>query len=285
MTKSIREIAEVGEWEISKSNLQIAEIIGKGSFGCVHSAIWRGTPVAVKLLPNEFVSVECMPEFRTELDTLSRLHHPNIVQLLGACTINAPYMIVMEHLPYTLETHIHLLSNEEKKSIAIDVVRGIAYMHNRSPDYIIHRDLKPSNILLTNSKKAKLADFGISMLQKDKTLMYNMTGETGSYRYMAPEVMRHESYNYQVDIWAIGMLLYFLFEEIPYYTLTQTMLLRKISNYETPEFYTCKNKQIRRICTNCWLVPTMRPDSLELLPMIDAISFETSKKKSKFLCW
>ena len=265
---TLREIAEHGEWEVSRRHLQLGKMIGEGSFGCVYNAMWRGTPVAAKLLP-DVVSNECMLEFRTELDTLSRLHHPNIVQLLGACTIEEPYVILMEHMPHTLASAT--LTDLEKVSVAIDILRGLAYMHNRSPDYIIHRDLKPTNILLTVSKKAKLADFGISMLQKDKTTMYAMTGETGSYRYMAPEVLRHESYNYQVDVWSFGMILYYMFEEVPFLQYDLHSMIVSIANYKTPAFFTCDNKQVRNICCMCWKIASERPEALDLLPLVEKI--------------
>eukprot|EP00873_Tetraselmis_striata_P037854 jgi/Tetstr1/458118/TSEL_004286.t1 len=112
--------------------------------------------------------------------------------------------------------------------IALDAARGMNYLHTRKPSPIIHRDLKPGNFmiggsvysskssLVQNTGVVKIADFGLS-----KTLptslanhddQYKMTGETGTYRYMAPEVFRHEPYNAKVDVYSFAMLCFELFE-------------------------------------------------------------------------
>jgi len=268
--KSIREISELGEWEIPRSELAIQGTLGRGSFGLVKMATWRGTPVAAKILDEESA---VNAEFRCELDTLTRLHHPNIVQLLGACTLSNPYIIVMELMPSTLEAHIPTLKSSERRSVSLDIARGLAYIHNRTPDFIIHRDLKPSNILLTASKKAKLADFGISMLHKDKSDVYNMTGETGSYRYMAPEVLRHEKYNYKVDIWSFGMVLLHVYTcESPYQDVVFQDMIREIANYKLPKFNLRKvDPEIQLVLTSCWNTPNSRPEALDLVSLIQCL--------------
>ena len=96
-----------------------------------------------------------------EFDIMTKLHHPNIVQFLGY--INDPFIIVMEYIPkLDLMSNIRSLTKKEKISITKDILRGLAYIHNRKPHNLIHRDIKPTNILLTNSKVAKISDFGLS---------------------------------------------------------------------------------------------------------------------------
>jgi len=212
--KSLQEISYDGEWEINKKELFIKETLGKGSFGVVKKGHWRGTEVALKILQDENVDYT---EFIMEMNILSRLHHPNILQLLGSSTTTSPYIIVMEYMKNNnLEKQNYLLNDEQKLDVLKDISRGLAYLHNRKPQCIIHRDLKPSNILLTQSYKAKIADFGISCLQVNSNESYKMTGETGTYRYMAPEVLKHQDYSCKVDIWSFGMILYYMFVDIPY---------------------------------------------------------------------
>lgn len=212
------------EWEVTHQELDVKQQIGKGSFGIVRLAIWRGTDVAVKIL-NNHDDIDTT-EFDTEMTIISKLHHPNVLQYLGSCASQKPYIIVMEHMSNgSLQDHINGPSNTTftynmKIDIVKDIAKGLAYLHNRRPQCIIHRDLKPSNILLTVSYKAKIADFGISSLQAKSNEIYQMTGETGTYRFMAPEVMKHSKYSTKVDIWSFGMVIYNIFVEYPYLSLS-----------------------------------------------------------------
>tara|TARA_B100000405_G_scaffold301794_2_gene263787 strand:- start:39 stop:689 length:651 start_codon:yes stop_codon:yes gene_type:complete len=143
-----------------------------------------------------------------------------------------PFAIVLEYMHNgSLERFVkrgknkkYRLSDNQKFGIIKDIARGISYLHNRKPIGIIHRDLKPSNILLSRSFTAKIADFGISALKATPAENYAHTGETGTYRYMAPEVLRSQSYNCKVDIWSFGMLVYAMFVEIPFTGFTSDMM-------------------------------------------------------------
>lgn len=102
--------------------------------------------------------------------------------------------------------------------MCLDCARGMTYLHCRSPQPVIHRDLKPNNLMITNPR-LKIGDFGLSKtlsvrnrLPQDMSQAYNLTGETGSYRYMAPEVFRHEYYGTPVDVYAFSMIAYQMFQ-------------------------------------------------------------------------
>ena len=81
-------ISEDGEWEVERNDIEIKQKMGFGSFGVVYEASWRKTPIAVKIL--DLAKDIDVSEFRTELIALTKLHHPNILQLMGACTIEKP---------------------------------------------------------------------------------------------------------------------------------------------------------------------------------------------------
>ena len=85
--------------------------------------------------------------------------------------------------------------------IALDIADGMAYLHSQA---ILHRDLKPSNVLHTNNKRAKISDFGMSVALTGQEL----TAETGTYRWMAPEVIKHESYSSNADVYSFGIVLW-----------------------------------------------------------------------------
>lgn len=214
------------DWEIHKENIIILNELGKGEFGTVYLAEWNKTPVVVKIM-NDNILEEKKSLFVKELDIMTRLHHPNILQILGY--IREPFGIVMEYINNgELLDYINKnkwLKLKKKIQIAIDILRGLAYLHNRKPNILIHRDLKPQNILMTPSGIPKIGDFGISRFfeNEKKKQSYNniedclfdkdKTTPVGSKRYWAPEIEKGDkNYNYKVDIWSTGVILYELFE-------------------------------------------------------------------------
>ena len=218
LERRVSELSNEGEWEIRIEDMFMQDKIGQGAFGCVHLATWRGTEVAIKILEGNDGDLQ---QFYTEITVMTRLHHPNILQVLGCSTKQGQWMLVFENMCNgSLLPHVRsrrdVLTHMQKIIILKDIAKGLAYLHNRQPFAVIHRDLKPSNILLTNSMNAKIADFGISSIRPIVDEYYQMTGETGSYRYMAPEVLKSEKYNCKVDVWSFGMILYALFVDEPF---------------------------------------------------------------------
>lgn len=282
--EDINVISTQGEWEIPISSLKLYDKIGSGSFGTVYISAWRYTKVATKVLEksSEEFSIQ---EFRSELKSLSQIRHPNIIQFFGACTLNKPYMIVIEYMSRgNLETNNYTLSFQEKKQVLIDICSGLAYLHNRVPRCVIHRDLKPNNILLNLSGRAKIADFGLSKFQQNHNDSFVMTGETGTYRYMAPEVIMHKEYNASVDIWSFGMIMYFMYFTIPFFGMNTYEIVHTVSK-ESYKLRFSKVTQLTEIITKCtnWNSKD-RPESLELIDTLEHIQIPV-KVKSRCSCF
>ncbi|KGN51950.1 integrin-linked protein kinase 1 [Cucumis sativus] len=272
------------DWEIDPSELDFSNsaIIGKGSFGEILKAYWRGTPVAVKrILPSLSDDRLVIQDFRHEVNLLVKLRHPNIVQFLGAVTEKKPLMLITEYLRGG-DLHQYLkdkgsLSPATAINFALDIARGMAYLHNE-PNVIIHRDLKPRNVLLVNSgaDHLKVGDFGLSKLIKVQNShdVYKMTGETGSYRYMAPEVFKHRKYDKKVDVFSFAMILYEMLEGDP-----------PLANYEPYEAakYVAEGHRpmfrakgylpvLRELTEECWASDmNKRPSFLEILKRLEKI--------------
>ncbi|XP_072995344.1 serine/threonine-protein kinase VIK-like isoform X1 [Typha latifolia] len=272
------------DWEIDPSELDFSSssIIGKGSFGEILRAYWRGTPVAVKrILPSLSDDRLVTQDFRHEVNLLVKLRHPNIVQFLGAVTERKPLMLITEFLRGG-DLHQYLkekgaLNPSTAISFALDIARGMAYLHNE-PNVVIHRDLKPRNVLLVNSNAdhLKVGDFGLSKLIKVQNShdVYKMTGETGSYRYMAPEVFKHRKYDKKVDVFSFAMILYEMLEGDP-----------PLSNYEPYEAAKCvadghrptfRSKgylpELKELTELCW-APDMnqRPSFIDILKKLEKV--------------
>ena len=218
------------DWEIPPWELFIFKdrMLGEGSFSKVYLAKWREAFVVAKVISDEMLSVKKDIVLR-EIDIMSKLHHPNIIQFLGF--VYDPFIIVMEYLPYGDLTSNNSLTKTQKINIMKDILKGLSYIHNRQPNTLIHRDIKPSNVLLTTSKLAKISDFGLSKFypniktdlkvdfEKDTKKLINLdnTITVGTERYMAPEVKVTSSYNNKIDIYSCGILFYELFEKKKYY--------------------------------------------------------------------
>ena len=217
------------EWEIPPWELYVdtSKMVGKGSFGKVYMAKWRGTHVIAKVAHKEISDVQkslCICEF----ETLTKVHHPNVVQLLGY--VSDPFIIVMEYLPGgNLENK--KLSWSQRIDVCVDILRALAYLHNRKPEKIIHRDIKPSNVVLSRSGRAKLVDFGLSRIAEltvPSQTNDELTGSVGTIRYMAPEAKSKKQYSHKIDIWSAGILMKKLLPHEP--IITKHMLQEDPSN-------------------------------------------------------
>ncbi|CAI5524707.1 unnamed protein product, partial [Closterium sp. Naga37s-1] len=222
------------DYEIDGSEIDLgtSKVIGEGSFGEVRLASWRGTPIAVKVLRDEYAAnPAALNEFRQELRILQSLRHPNIVQFLGAVTKSRPRMIVTEYLKVNLRDVIRkkgALPAHEALRYALDVARGMCYLHAHRPDPVIHRDLTPSNLLRDDSGHLKVADFGLASIRATAAAPPSSSLGTGmglgmgatnivslfqpnfsrrltfskhSHRlYSAPELLAQQEYDKSVDL-------------------------------------------------------------------------------------
>ncbi|PPS01062.1 hypothetical protein GOBAR_AA19608 [Gossypium barbadense] len=285
------------DWEIDPSELDFSNsnIIGKGSFGEILKASWRGTPVAVKrILPSLSDDRLVIQDFRHEVKLLVKLRHPNIVQFLGAVTDRKPLMLITEYLRGG-DLHQHLkekgaLHPSTAINFALDIARGMAYLHTE-PNVIIHRDLKPRNVLLVNSSAdhLKVGDFGLSKLIKVQNShdVYKMTGETGSYRYMAPEVFKHQKYDKKVDVFSFAMILYQVVfrltcDEVDHEMLEGDPPLSNYEPYEAAKYVADGHRpifrsksylpELRDLTSQCWAADMgQRPSFLDILKRLEKI--------------
>lgn len=225
---------EFNDWEIPPWELVLDPdiILGEGKFGKVYLGEWRKTKVAAKII-NDSVKLGYKDYYIKEFDTMSKTHHPNIVQLLGY--VENPFIIVMEYLSNgnLLDyTNKNKLTVTKKIEISMNILRGLNYLHNRKPNIIIHRDIKTKNVLISPSGFAKIGDFGLSKVVSDNNIkqipsLQDLVSENndqiesgsnvvGTYKYMAPELKNCDNYTYKIDIWSVGIIFAELFENKDY---------------------------------------------------------------------
>lgn len=194
-------------------NFSPSLLIGEGGFGTVYKAeLPDGQIVAIKRARKEqFDSLHT--EFKSEVELLAKIDHRNLVKLLGYVEIGNERLIITEYVPNgTLREHLDglkgkILDFNQRLEISIDIAHGLTYLHLYTEKQIIHRDVKSSNILLTESFRAKVADFGFARLGEDSEKTHVLTKVKGTVGYLDPEYMRTYQLTSKSDVYSFGILL------------------------------------------------------------------------------
>jgi fused-like protein len=200
-------------------NYAVTHMVGEGSFGRVYKARKRGTgeTVALKRIAKAGRSEKEISSLRQEIDILSRLTHPNIVQMVELVETTSELCVITEFAHGELFEVIEddqCLPEPEVQTIAQQLTRALHYLHSNS---IIHRDMKPQNILIGTNKRVMLCDFGFARAMSSTTIV--LTSIKGTPLYMAPELVQEKPYDLTVDLWSLGVILYELYMgKPPFYT-------------------------------------------------------------------
>lgn len=202
-------ILEYSYKDIQKATYNFTSIIGQGAFGSVYKAqMTTGETVAVKVLATD--SKQGEKEFHTEVMLLGRLHHRNLVNLVGYCAEKGQHMLIYVYMSKgSLSSHLYsdkhdLLSWNLRIQIALDVARGLEYLHDGAVPSVIHRDIKSSNILLDESMGARVADFGLSR----EDMIRNASNIQGTFGYLDPEYISTRAFTKKSDVYSFGVLLF-----------------------------------------------------------------------------
>ena len=228
------------KWIVQRSDLQLGEELGGGSFGRVFAARWRGTAVAVKVFTPEggsaaeaaaFTAV-LLPKIRAEAALLAALRHPNVVAFYGVLEGGAaePPCVVTELCARGSLLDVLRggkagaaaaaeLTWRRRLGLALDAAAGMLHLHEQAPP-VLHRDLKSPNLLVTADWRCKVADLGLSKLLDDAAAT-TTAGGAGNPRWTAPEVLQGGRASVAADVFAFGIVLWELLTwELPWAHLT-----------------------------------------------------------------
>lgn len=197
--------------DLSRATNDFNEELGKGASGTVYKGVLQDSKklVAVKRLEKEVAEGDRV--FRTELTTIGKTYHRNLVRLLGYCLDGANKLLVFEYMSNGSLAEILFKPDkrprwEERVKLARDISRGILYLHEECETQIIHCDIKPQNILMDGNWCAKISDFGIAkLLKQDQT--NTMTGIRGTKGYVAPEWYQKQPVTVKADVYSFGIML------------------------------------------------------------------------------
>ncbi|KAJ4839329.1 hypothetical protein Tsubulata_829965 [Turnera subulata] len=200
--------------EVRKITGGFKEKLGEGGFGCVYKGKLRsGHFAAIKMLGKSKADGQ---DFISEVATIGRIHHTNVVQLIGYCAEGSKRALVYDFMPNgSLNNHIFSqggsvsLSWQKLYEISLGVARGIQYLHRGCDMQILHFDIKPHNILLDENFIPKVSDFGLAKLYPTKDSIASLTAARGTIGYMAPELFYKNigRVSYKADVYSFGMLL------------------------------------------------------------------------------
>ncbi|KAG0628379.1 hypothetical protein M758_1G022600 [Ceratodon purpureus] len=287
---------QLSDWRIQYSNLRPGRRLGKGSAGLVRKSVWFGEEVAEK-------TFEGPPQlnFINEIKILAGLAHPNIVPLLGYAVDGNKCVIVMELMDGDLSSLMEERLREhptrkfpftvfEAVDMMLQTAEGMLYLHENN---VVHRDLKSQNILVKSRNDidakyvfAKVADFGLSRTKESSTSYSNLTLNTGTTRWMAPELMivgandlsattsiyaPKLSYPFKVDVYSFGMVCYeILTGELPFANISSCTVLRKmVLDGERPVFdgkhFDQLPQVLKQLIRLCWdAEASRRPSFVEI---------------------
>ncbi|XP_031474016.1 serine/threonine/tyrosine-protein kinase HT1-like isoform X1 [Nymphaea colorata] len=255
------------EWVADMSELFIGNRFASGSNSRIYRGIYKQRAVAVKMVrvpDNEDGSRPLIDsQFNSEVALLSRLRHPNVIEFIAAYRKPPVYCIITEYMSQgTLRMYLHKkepysLSNKMILKFALDISRGMQYLHAQG---IVHRDLKSNNLLLNDELTVKVVDFGISCLD---TQCHATKGFMGTYRWMAPEMIRGKTYTKKVDVYSFGIVLWELLTAlVPFQGMTPVQAAFAVSEKnERPHIPDACSPEISNLIRQCWTAdPAKRPD-------------------------
>lgn len=229
-------------------------------FGTVSKATYRGQEVAFKKLRVQDLDPTAKQEFEREIDLMMNLHHPNIIQFIGASRVKGSLAILTEFAPLgSLESSLKRkqLNLQQQLTVLYEAARALQFLHANN---ILHRDIKPENILvfsleLSAPVHVKLSDFGTARLVSDQPS--TMTRGVGTPLYMAPELFGKQGYSRSADIYSFGMLLWSVMHQREPYDSAEFQF-----PWDVPNFIKAGNRlaiseeicppDVRALIQQCW---------------------------------
>ncbi|XP_072919413.1 tyrosine-protein kinase ABL2 isoform X2 [Hemitrygon akajei] len=268
------------KWEMERTDITMKHKLGGGQYGEVYVGVWKkySLTVAVKTLKEDTMEVE---EFLKEAAVMKEIKHPNLVQLLGVCTLEPPFYIVTEYMPHgNLLDYLRECNREEVNAVvllymATQISSAMEYLEKKN---FIHRDLAARNCLVGENHVVKVADFGLSRLMTGDTYTAH-AGAKFPIKWTAPESLAYNTFSIKSDVWAFGVLLWEIatygMSPYPGIDLSQVYdLLEKGYRMEQPEGCPPKVYELMR---SCWQWnPMERPLFAEIHQAFETMFHDSS---------
>ncbi|TXG68818.1 hypothetical protein EZV62_003753 [Acer yangbiense] len=239
-----------------------SSLLGHGTYGSVYYGVLRNQEVAIKRM-----TATKSKEFMAEMKILCKVHHTNLVELIGYAATDDELFLIYEYAQKgSLRSHLHdpqnkghtFLSWIMRVQIALDAARGLEYIHEHTKTHYVHRDIKTSNILLDGAFRAKISDFGLTKLVgKTSDGEATTTKVVGTFGYLAPEYLSDGLATTKSDVYAFGVMLFEIISGKDAIIRTEGMVT--------------KNHERRSLASVMLTVLRNAPDSMSMSSMKDYI--------------
>ncbi|KAJ7968571.1 Protein kinase [Quillaja saponaria] len=268
------------EWTVDLSKLFLGLRFAHGAHSRLYHGIYNDEAVAVKIImvpdddENGTLAARLEKQFNREVTLLSRLHHQNVIKFIAACRKPPTYCVITEYLSEgSLRAYLHKLEHKSLPSekliaIALDIAHGMEYIHSQG---VIHRDLKPENVLIDQDFHLKIADFGIACEEAYCDLLAD---DPGTYRWMAPEMIKRKSYGRKVDVYSFGLILWEMVAgTIPYEDMNPIQAAFAVINKNLrPVIPSGCPPAMRALIEQCWsLQPDKRPEFWQVVKVLEQL--------------
>lgn len=307
--RAAAEAIQYEDWAIDYSLLHIGENLGTGSTGRLFKGTYLSQDVAIKIIEiaecngsatdgdtcQASLAAERLQIYKQEISIMRLVRHKNVVQFIGACSKWPQLCVVTELMAGgsvrdVLESRRSGLDLATAFKILRDAARGMDFLHKRG---IIHRDLKAANLLIDEYDVVKVCDFGVARLkptslsttEKSQKFSAEMTAETGTYRWMAPEVLEHKPYNHKADVYSFGITIWEVFTgEVPYRGLTPLQAaVGVVQRGLRPEVPPYVPGNVATLMQQCWHDdPRKRPEFSEVLGILEDLVTLTPPRRGIF---
>ena len=208
LQQQVQQLQEQSHWVVRREEIEMTEeVLGKGGWGEVKVAKFRGLRVAAKCLHEVILSPYNISVFTREMEIAAQVRHPNLLQFIGATRVGSP-IILSEFMPTSLRKELETgpLPYSAVLTISQDIAYGLNYLHLFKPDPILHRDVSTANVLLqpiVDGWRAKVSDYGSANLQP----MIGRTVNPGNPVYSAPEAGIPRDHSPAMDVYSYGVVL------------------------------------------------------------------------------
>lgn len=273
----------IKDWVLPREKLELGIKLGSGGFGVVFKCKLKGdNEVVAKQIAPARLAPKDLPLLQNEMCLWAQLDHPNCVKFLGVIFDPTDYYyLICEYMPggslFEVHQKLRLQSKQPEPPTAPkllsdmrQIARAMAHLHTKQ---ILHRDLKSANVLLGGDGRLCVADFGLVRYYQSET-QANMTAETGSYRWMAPEVIRHEPYGTGCDVYSFAVLCWEMMSysiPFPHHTPVEVALSVATEGLR-PEMPAHAPELVVELVKQCWQQNALlRPSFDEVSSRIDAL--------------